>query len=120
MKQALTEIREINYTDWRAAILEALRDRQLQFLAGNLRQMGFGPDHEVLHAVERAMRVCMSSGLPIREHFKPVYISHRHTVSRDWLLSRLAYTLVMLNGAPDNPLVSRLQLSLIREALGEG
>ena len=41
----------------------------------------------VSRAVARAMQICSGCGVPIREHFKTVYVGdhHEHTVSRDMM-----------------------------------
>ena len=100
-------------------IEEAINDRKLLFKAGSLIEIGFASMPEVTAAVERAMKVCYNNGLDIQEHFKAIYISDndKHTICRDWKLSKLAYTLVMINGACDNPMVGRLQLEILNRYL---
>src|SRR5688500_9050535 len=82
------------------ALEEAINDQHLIFSARSLVDMGFATLPEISMAVERAIKVCSTNGLLIREHFKPIYVADHdtHTVSRDWKLSKLAYTLVMING----------------------
>ena len=101
------------------AFRDAVADHALRFRASDLREAGFEPEEEVSRAVARAMQICSGCGVPIREHFKTVYVGdhHEHTVSRDWMLSRFAYTLVVMNGAADNPLVSRLQFQVIKNLM---
>ena len=101
------------------ALEEAINNQNLIFNARSLADMGFATHAEISAAVERAIRVCSHNGLPIKEHFKPIYIAdyNSHTVSRDWKLSKLAYTLVMINGTCDNPMVGRLQLEILNKYL---
>jgi hypothetical protein len=101
------------------AFEEAMIDHKLVFNARSLCDVGFEPNNEVTAAVERAMRICSSNGLSIKEHFKTIYISDSdtHTVQRDWKLSKLAYTLAMMNGASDNPMVGRLQFEVLKNYL---
>ena len=95
--------------------MEALTDQELHFMASTLEDVGFEPSEEITHAVERAMRICNNCGVPVREHFKTIYIADeaQHTVKKDWKLSKLAYSLTMLNGATDNPIVGRIQLEML-------
>lgn len=100
---------------------EAFINQTLGYKASNLWDKGFETPEELSRAVARAMRACRRSGIPVREHFKPVYISdeEEHLVARDWKLSKFAYLLVLLNAETEHPLVSRLQVRLIRSFLGE-
>jgi len=95
--------------------VEAITDRELHYMASTLENVGFEPSEEITHAVERAMRICNNCGVPVREHFKTIYIADdaQHTVKKDWKLSKLAYSLAMLNGATDNPMVGRIQLEIL-------
>ena len=101
------------------AFHEALADQGLRYRASQLQQAGFEPPEELYRAISRAMQVCRHCGVPVREHFKRRYVSDdtEHTVRPDWMLSRFAYTLVMINGAPRNPTVSQMQFELIRKLL---
>ncbi len=96
---------------------DAVINSMLHFKATSLHEAGFESFDELYRAVERAMRTCRNAGIPVREHFKSVYISdeNEHLVIQDWMLSKFAYLLVMLNGMPDNPLVGQLQVRLIQK-----
>ena len=118
------EIIDTRYTlasDIVDALDEAMTDRNLIFNATSLRNVGFGSLLEITEAVERAMAICNCNGLPVKEHFKSIYISDcaLHTLQRDWKLSKLAYTLTILNGACDNPAVARLQFTMLQKYLKE-
>ena len=101
------------------AFHEALADQGLRYRASQLQQAGFEPPEELYRAIGRAVQVCHHCGVPVREHFKRRYVSDdaEHTVRPDWMLSRFAYTLVMINGTTENPTVSQLQFELIRKLL---
>lgn len=98
---------------------EALIHQALNYKASNLWSKGFETPEGLSQAVARAMRVCRSTGIPLREHFKPVYVSddEEHLVVQDWRLSKFAYLLVLLNAERERPLVGRLQVRLIRSYL---
>jgi hypothetical protein len=101
--------------DFSEPLQEAMNDTNLIFTANSLLDIGFRSSVEVESAVERAKAVCLNSGLRVGEHFKTIFVSDddHHTVLRDWRLSRLAYTLCILNGSSDNPLVARLQITIL-------
>jgi hypothetical protein len=96
---------------------DALNERNLIFTAASLTNMGFESMDEIAQAVERAITICNCNGLSVTEHFKTVYISDHdsHTVRRDWKLSKLGYTLVMMNGSCENPVVGRLQIEMLKK-----
>jgi hypothetical protein len=95
---------------------EAVNDKRLIFNARSLQKIGFESLPEISVAVERAMTVCRSNGLSIKEHFKPIYLSDQrtHTVLKDWKLSKMAYMLAILNGPTHNSTVARLQLEMLK------
>ena len=99
-----------------SALDDAIHEQSLIFSTRSLVDIGFDPCDEICSAVERAMQVCNHNGLPVNDHFKPIFVSDNdaHTVCKEWKLSRLAYMLVMMNGASDNPMAGRLQYEVLR------
>jgi hypothetical protein len=98
---------------------EAMNERHLLFSANSLRNVGFDSPADIAKAVERAISICICSGLSATEHLKAIYLSDNdcHTLYKDWRLSRFAYTLVMLNGSCENPVVGRLQIEMLKKYL---
>jgi hypothetical protein len=98
------------------AVEDAIHEQLLTFNTRSLVDIGFDPCDEICSAVERAMQVCNYNGLPVNDHFKPIFVSDNdaHTVRKEWRLSRLAYMLVMLNGASHNPMAGRLQYEVLK------
>lgn len=103
------------------AYKNALIDDELKFNANTLQRLGFESEESLSQAIEKAMHVCAMNGLNVREHFRCVYLGDGdlHTLCRDWKLSRLAYTLVLLNGQADNPVVGRFQYEMARSYSSE-
>ena len=91
---------------------DTLNDTRLKYLAGDLHQYAISND-EIQEAVDRAVKVCKATGIPIRENFKPVFVCRNHEIEQDWRLSPLGRKLVMLNANPANPYVARLQMELV-------
>jgi hypothetical protein len=68
------------------------------------------------NAVDRAMRVCRTSGVPVEYNFKRIYLVTTRGIVKDWMLSALARRLVLINASPNNILAARLQLQLLKLA----
>jgi len=98
--------------------LDALAERDLNFRTSSLEYI-FDDVDEVIFAMKRAIQICNNCGLPIRNHFKAVYTADIsiHSVKMEWKLSKLAYCLVILNGNPNNPVVGKMQLELIKQII---
>jgi hypothetical protein len=98
-------------------IEEAINDSRLLFHATSLESIGFDSLYEINDAVQRAITICCDNGVAVNEHFKPIYISDNdtHTLRKDWKLSKLAYTLAILYGAPGDPRVQRLQFEILKQ-----
>ena len=97
-------------------LIESVHHRQLTMLASTLLAEGLGPG-DIVEAVRRATAVCQAAGIPVREHFKPVYSSYRGSLVRDCKLSRFGYALVLINARPDNEATAGMQVKLLRRFL---
>jgi hypothetical protein len=117
MQHNIIDVRYARDPEVLDAIEEAMNDQNLVFNATSLKAIGFESLLEISKAVERAMAVCNCNGIEVKEHFKSIYISDndKHTIERDWKLSKLAYTLTIINGASDNPMVARLQFAILQK-----
>jgi hypothetical protein len=120
----ITNILDLRFAvnnDYSSVVEDAMNDQNLIFTGNSLRDIGFASYTEIEDAVQRARSVCTCSGLPVQQHFKTIFISDddHHTVERDWKLSRLGFTLSILNGSPDNPLVARLQMAILNTYLAK-
>jgi len=98
--------------------MEAVADMDLYFTAESLMDI-YRTKEELRSAIDRAMHICNSIGLPLEQHFRRRYISDNihHIVLQDWKMSKLAYCLTLVNGDPDNPAVGRIQLELLKRIL---
>ena len=99
---------------------DAITDQNLVFYADSLTDIGFAPLTDITKGVDRAIEICANHGLPVKDHFKAVYISDAstHTIRKAWKLSKLAYALIVINGPYKNPKVSQFQLELLRKYFG--
>lgn len=100
------------------SFMDALYSTRLPFLASDLLKEGFAPA-DIAKALRRATTICRTSGIDLREHFKPVYTHYRDGLVKDCKLSRLAYGLVLLNSRPDQGATASWQLNLLSQVLQE-
>lgn len=77
-------------------------------------EMGFESYDELQEAIKRSMKLCETTGLPLRNNFRRIFKSSSMGVVFDWKLSVLAYRLVQLNGDTANNQVARLQIDLVK------
>lgn len=111
------EIAVYNYT-FRNEVLqrlqESIMDRELHYFASELTELGVMENDDMLQAINRAMQICRTNGIPVRAHFKSIYLSRGGQLFADWRLSDLGRKLVLLNGNPLNPVIARLQLEILK------
>jgi hypothetical protein len=108
-------------TDYSAVVEDAMNDCNLIFTGNSLLDIGFKSYSEIEDAIQRARSVCRCNGVAMHQHFKVIFISDEdhHTIQRDWKLSRLAYTLSIINGSSENPLVAQLQMAILKTYLAK-
>lgn len=92
---------------------DAIEERALQFKASELAGTGLMDASEVASAVEKAIKVCQAGGISLRGNFRKIYIVNPDGIVSDWMLSSLARKLVVLNANAGNPVIARVQLSLL-------
>ncbi len=63
------------------------------------------------------MTICQTAEMEIRQHFIPLYTQVDGILINDYKLSRLAYSLVILNADVSNPLVAYWQLKVMKDFL---
>jgi len=89
---------------------------RMQFLASDLLYQGLSPK-QISNAVVKAITVGKSSGMNIREHFKPVFSGIDKEIISDCKLSRLGYGLVLMNAETKLPVVGKWQLKVLEDYL---
>lgn len=105
---------------------EVIDDFEEHIIAGNFTHYasqlipGCIQDEENLsHALNKALLAISSASLPLDLHFKKVFISKGGLVCFDWLLSDLAFQLMILNADSSNSLVAKLQVEILTSHLKE-
>ena len=116
MQFQLIETNSLKSSPQLDSFVEALRDKELSFKASGLIEARIDTYDALQNVVDRAMLTCTIAGIDVSEHFKRIYISDSNGdhVAPDWMLSKFAYILVLLNCNPANPTVGKIQIQLIR------
>ena len=65
-------------------------------------------------AIESAKKTCYSLNIPVRYHFKTVFIDDGSAVHQEYLLSPYACYLTTMNADDSLPAVARIQLYLLK------
>lgn len=89
---------------------------QMKFLASDLLRQGLSPI-QIGDAVIKAINVAKSSGMNVRENFKPVFSSIANEVISDCKLSRLGYGLVLMNAETKFSAVAKWQRKVLEDFL---
>ncbi len=122
MKKIMRELVIYNYDPTPEVIRdieEMLINRKLRHLATDLALFGIDRPEEITEAIERAIEVCRMAGVPVAEHFKPVFFCRNNKVFRDWRLSDLALKLAIINAGIDHEFVCLTQVDLVRRSLND-
>ncbi|TLP74262.1 hypothetical protein [Maribacter sp. ACAM166] len=91
---------------------------QMNSLASDLLYQGLSPK-QISDAIIKAINVGKSSGMNIREHFKPVFSSMNGAIVNDCKLSRLGYGLVLMNAEIKLSAVCKWQIKVLKEYLAK-
>jgi hypothetical protein len=114
MLATLDQLYHYKYLD---DFLDRLAESNLTYYASDLLEKHACHSTEELgQAVRRATEVCSCMHLPLQENIKVVFRSQGDQVMQDWLLSPMAYMLLMLNADSRNQLVAKLQVELVKRA----
>ena len=90
---------------------------RLRYLASDLLNFGLSPE-QINDAVIKAMGIGKSSGMDLRQHFKPVFSGIDEEIISDCKLSHLAYGLVLMNADSELSVVGNFQVDVLQQYLG--
>ena len=106
-----------SYIDTHSALLdefeERVADSALHHYASELLEKGLHDEDELEEALQKAITALCAAHLPCRRHIKKVFISDTDSIRNDWLVSDLAFRLIMVNADVSNPNVAKLQVELL-------
>jgi hypothetical protein len=78
--------------------LSRMHERNYRYYASDLlHSMMHSPDFDLEGSVRRATAILRLTGIPVQEHFSCIYRSGSQGIRRDWKLSELACSLMILS-----------------------
>lgn len=90
--------------------LERLNDMKFRYYVSELmNRLTDAPGFDMDFAIRKAITICRLTKMPVNEHFKLVFRSEAGCVSRDWKLSDLACSLVILTGNSSDKYIKDIQ-----------
>lgn len=81
--------------------------RQCTHYVSQVMQQGIITADDLEQAVTKAIKTCALAGLPVHRHFQSIYVCDKET-QKDWLVSDLAFQLIVLNANATNPIIAKM------------
>ena len=72
--------------------------------------LGIRNDHKSDEAIGRAIKVCISNNISLKQNFQRVFRFNGEEIFVDWHISTLACYLIIINADPSNRRVANAQL----------
>jgi hypothetical protein len=95
--------------------IQRMHDLQYKYYASDLLcSIRHSPEFNMEASVRRAIAVMRLTGIPVQEHFTPVYRSEPFGIRRDWRLSEMASGLVILVCESREREIQKVQQALLR------
>lgn len=114
------EIALYNYEDHYEVldrITELMQEQELCYSSFDLIKFGIERQEEIAQAVRRAMRACVSGGIPLEGNFKLIYTAGARGLMPTWELSETAFKLSIINADGSHPSIARMQIDLIKNLI---
>ncbi|WP_273565722.1 hypothetical protein [Maribacter halichondriae] len=106
--------RECKPVDSIAHFMDFYYSLQLRYLASDLLNQGLTPK-QINDAVIKAMGIGKSSGMDLRQHFRPVFSGIDKEIISDCKLSHFAYGLVLMNAVTELSFVGNFQVDVLQQ-----
>ncbi|MFW5821848.1 MAG: hypothetical protein ACOCU7_00545 [Tangfeifania sp.] len=102
---------EYNYTDpLIEAFLSRMNDLNYHYYASELlSRLMQSDDFDFNASVRKAIAILRLTGIPVQQHFSCVYRSAAQETRRDWKMSELACSLVVISAEPANIEITKIQ-----------
>ena len=95
--------------------MQSVFERRHRYYASELlRKLVHKRDFQIEPAIRKAITICKLTGIPVQDHFRAVYRCDASGLSRDWKLSELACSLIIVSYDPVDEEVKRIRESFIR------
>ena len=98
------------------AIFDDIRSMDCRFQCFDLMEsLGYENYYLFEPAIESAKKACLSLNIPLRYHFKSVFIYDGSSIHKEYLFSHLACYLITMNADSSMPAVARAQLYFLKK-----
>jgi hypothetical protein len=99
-------------TSFRQDIEDLFFRRQCKHYVSQVLKKGIINANDLEQAVTRSITACILAGLPVHRHFQSVYVCSEET-QKDWLVSNLAFQLIMFNANAADVIIARMEAELL-------
>lgn len=111
----LAKYYEYNHTD---PIIELFLSRMDElnyryYASELLNRLMHSEDFDFSASIRKAIAILRLTGIPVQQHFSCIYRSARRGMQRDWKLSELACSLVIISAEPENQEIEEVQQALM-------
>ena len=106
---------EYNYTDPIIELfLSRMNDLNYRYYASELlNRLMQSEDFNFNASIRKAIAILRLTGIPVQQHFSCIYRSASQGMQRDWKLSELACSLVIISAEPENQKIEEIQQALM-------
>ncbi|MFW5755438.1 MAG: hypothetical protein ACOCWK_02475 [Tangfeifania sp.] len=106
---------EYNYTDpLIEAFLSRMNDLNYHYYASELlSRLMQSDDFDFNASVRKAIAILRLTGIPVQQHFSCIYRSSAYETRRDWKMSGIACSLVIISTEPQNQEIEKIQQALM-------
>jgi len=111
----LAKYYEYNYTDPIIELfLDRMNDLNYRYYASELLdRLMHSDDFDFNASIRKAIAILRLTGVPVQQHFSCIYRSAARGMQRDWKLSELACSLVIISAEPENQEIEKIQQALM-------
>jgi hypothetical protein len=106
---------EYNYTDPMIELfLSRMNDLNYRYYASELlNRLMQSDDFDLNESIRKAIAILRLTGVPVQQHFSCIYRSASKGTQRDWKLSELACSLIILSSETTSSEMEEMQHSLM-------
>lgn len=108
--------RQYSNSDALQDFLNRYYQKSMNHLASDLLVKGVHPE-DIKQAVKKAILATENSGFDAKKHFQPIISVTNGTSFLDCRLSKLGYSLVLLNVEPKSEYIAKLQVEIATQVL---
>ncbi|WP_372948512.1 hypothetical protein [Mariniphaga sp.] len=106
---------DYNYTDPMIELfLSRMNDLNYRYYASELlERLMQSDDFDLNESIRKAIAILRLTGVPVQQHFSCIYRSASNGTQRDWKLSELACSLIIISAEPENQKIEEIQQELM-------